>query len=114
MTSNTSTLSPEDTGEIEVFEPGQSTENLAPYQAFLPPPLRRPDATGEMPRLLDDAPAQPIFPLERVLTGDDLADTAPDAYVGRHRAPDDMPTRLHRGPSLHARFVAWLRPAAKR
>jgi hypothetical protein len=42
-------LKPDDTGEIRLRDPGQTTMNLAPYAAGLPPVLRRPDATTELP-----------------------------------------------------------------
>jgi hypothetical protein len=44
-------LKPEDTGEIR-RDPGK-TMNLAPYAAGLPPALRRPDASGEIPRVIE-------------------------------------------------------------
>jgi hypothetical protein len=45
-------LKPEDTGEIR-RDPGKQTMNLAPYAAGLPPALRRPDASGEIPLVIE-------------------------------------------------------------
>lgn len=114
----TSTLSPADTGEIRTDAPteiirtdvGGTTQNLMPYDAQLPPAFRRPDATVVL--YLDDAPVQPIYPLERVAAADetavvDLLDALgaePDSY---RSVPYAMPTggpRVRRG--RHRRRLA--------
>src|SRR5258705_8966385 len=48
-----------DTGEIQL-PPGEETANLAPY-GFLPPPLRRADATGDIPVVDWDEPGLDIL-----------------------------------------------------
>lgn len=79
-----------DTGEIP-RPVGEHTANLTPY-SFLPPPLRRPDATGELPE----------------------AHVTAVIYIGAHRLADqgtasDGYRSRHRRPGWLARLVARLR-----
>lgn len=69
-------------------------DTAAPDELQGPQPKPRP-LPKPQPKV-DQAAAQPLFPLERVLTAD-------DAYVGRHRTPEDMPADVPPG-----RF-GWLR-----
>lgn len=61
----TQTMSPEDTGEIKT-DPGMATQNLAPYAAGLPPAMRRPGATGELP-LLSWPPKRPAPAVDQLI-----------------------------------------------
>jgi hypothetical protein len=123
---------PSDTGEIPAVDPGQETRNLAAY-AKNPPPftaLRRPDATGEFvitgelvgpqpkPRPLPPMPKpkvddRPLSEGEEVIWDRTWRADAPAAgYVGRHRAPDDLPADVPAGRFAALRAVlatAWAR-----
>jgi hypothetical protein len=112
MNSNVSTLSP-DTGEIPRLRLSENKTTDLTYAAH-GPLLRRPDATGEMPRFLEAVPrdqVQPLFPLERVI--DPMVD---DVVIDLRRSvPYVIPAELrdrkpgrHRVPGVWARFVAEL------
>lgn len=121
-----------DTGEIR-HEPGQKTTNLTYITQG--PALRRPDATFEIP-VIDAEPFQsdtprrtqpnpdplpppppptPVVDDRPLSDGEEIvwdAVSAPDAYVGRHRAADDMPATVHAGRFGVLRSVlasAWTR-----
>jgi hypothetical protein len=107
-------LPPEDTGEIRgrAGLGDESTRNLGPYVAGLPPALRRPDAndTGEIRipatiGVVDQAVAQPVAPLERVAVLDDeLRPSAPGPLPSPLPAPPPAPPRPSvERPSTRAR-----------
>lgn len=113
-------LKPEDTGEIPRTDPGQKTMNLAPYAAGLPPAMRRPEATGEIPLVAFQGPQpkpRPILKPSKVddrplSVGEEIVWDAEVAYVGRHRAPEDMPADVLPGRFGGLRSVlatAWAR-----
>jgi hypothetical protein len=106
-----------DTGEIEIPCPaGERTANLAPY-GFLPPPLRRPDATEEIPAITwHDTGIGILRPISPAPPVEDLAETVilRCAIPGpRHSAPG-RPAKTRRGrgrhrrPSLLARAWLWI------
>lgn len=133
----TQTLSPRDTGEIEIgaAHPDERTQNLAPYASMLPPTLRRSDAATEVfdripatigivnfdgpqspppplpqpPKYADGGVIQPLFPLERVAGAAD-----PQVQLLRRSVPYVPPAELrqpggrHRKPSTLDRLVAWV------
>jgi hypothetical protein len=96
------TRDPNDTGEIPTtVDPGLTTANLAPYAAGLGPFLRKGELTEEVPyepqtiAVVDDFAPRPGTP------GPDPTPPFPPppppptpGYVGRHRAPDDMPATV--------------------
>lgn len=125
----TQTLKPEDTGEIQLTDPGQETRNLAAYAALLPPP-RRPEATGQFPAITGDldGPQPKPRPLPKprpsiddrpLSVGEEVIwdrtwrpDAPAPGYVGRHRAPDDLPAAVPAGRFAALRAVlatAWAR-----
>lgn len=115
-------LRPEDTGEIPTGV-GEHTANLAPYAAGLPPAFRRPTAVltlieGRGCRTIEPndedfvRPGQPA-PVE-LPTPPPPAPVEPEpaAYVGRHRAAEDMPAEVPAGRFGMLRSVlasAWAR-----
>lgn len=100
---------PEDTGDIPTGV-GERTENLAPYVHGLAPALRRPtavlDLIGGCRRIdpNDDDFVKPGQPQPPQPLPDPTPPPQPEqAYVGRHRAPEDTPADVPPG-----RF-GWLR-----
>lgn len=83
------TRDPNDTGEIPRADPGQTTCNLAPYEADLPPVLRRPDVTGEFPAYHPETIAV-VEPrgCRRVVPNDEDFDFDPDPTTPH---PDPLP-----------------------
>ncbi|HEV8559886.1 MAG TPA: hypothetical protein VGR06_26400 [Actinophytocola sp.] len=102
-----------DTGEIRA---GEQTVNLAPF-TILPPALRRPDATGEIPAVrFEDAGLGILTPISPAPPVEDFTETVVLRYAvpgPRHAAPG-RPAKLRRGrgrhrrPSLLGRAWLWL------
>lgn len=93
----------EPTGGCRTIDPND--EDFLPGPPGTPPgPDPLPPPPPPTPRV-DQGAAQPLFPLERVLTPGDV-------YVGRHRAPEDMPAAVPPGRFGALRAVlatAWAR-----
>jgi len=90
----TQTLSPNDTGEIQInTDRGMATQNLAPYAEGLPPAFRRPGATGEQPILL----RRPAANVQALI---DAIQAQPVTFRGEHNANHRGRHRLTLGKRL--------------